>query len=272
MSKLLEREALLAVLGEHGRSAAEGRGRTVLVSGEAGVGKTALLERFAGELSSGRVLWGGCEALATPRPLGPLHDIAGSAATGLSARLSANGDRAAVFGAVLEELGRPPTPTVMVFEDIHWADEATLDLVKFLGRRIQRVPALLLLSHRDDAASLDRLRGVLGELPPAHVSRVPVPALTRNAVEQLAVVAGRGDAAGIHAVTGGNAFFVAELLRQSSERGVVPASVRDAVLGRAARLPAAAIEVLHLLAIVPRQVEPALAAALLGKAGDAVTD
>ncbi|MEP7294628.1 MAG: AAA family ATPase [Burkholderiales bacterium] len=270
MSKLLERDALLAVLGEHARAAAEGRGHTVLVSGEAGIGKTALLERFAAEYGSGRVLWGGCEALATPRPLGPLHDIAGSAAAGLRARLSANGDRAAVFGAVLEEIGRPPAPTVVVFEDIHWADEATLDLVKFLGRRIQRVPALLLLSHRDDVASLDRLRSLLGELPASHVSRVTVPTLTRKAVEQLAAVARRGDAAGIYSVTGGNAFFVAELLRQSGADGVVPASVRDAVLGRAARLPAAAIEVLHLLAIVPRQVEPALAEALLGKASDAV--
>jgi len=142
--------------------------------------------------------------------------------------------------------------------------------VKFLGRRIQRAPALLLLSHRDDVASLDRLRGVLGELPPTHVSRVTVPALTRAAVEQLASGAKRGDAAGIHAVTGGNAFFVAELLRQGGEGGNVPASVRDAVLGRAARLPVAALEVLQLLAIVPRQVEPALAEALLGKAGDAV--
>jgi len=165
MSKLLERDELLAVLGGHGRSAAQGCGHTVLVAGEAGIGKTALLERFTAEFGSGRVLWGGCEALATPRPLGPLHDIAASRATGLPARLSTDGDRAAVFGAVLEELARPPAPTVMVFEDIHWADEATLDLVKFLGRRIQRMPALLLLSHRDDVASLDRLRSVLGELP-----------------------------------------------------------------------------------------------------------
>jgi len=119
MPDLLERDALLTLLGEHGRAAAEGRGHTVLVSGEAGIGKTTLLERFVAEFGRGRVLWGGCEALTTPRPLGPLHDIASSAAPGLRALLHADANRAAVFGVVLEELSRAPTPTVLVFEDIH---------------------------------------------------------------------------------------------------------------------------------------------------------
>jgi len=271
MRRLLERDDLLGTLGDLATAAAAGDGRTVLVSGEAGIGKTSLLERFAAGLRPGRVLWGGCEALATPRPLGPLHDLASQAAPALRSRLAGGGDRAALFAAVLDELSGRPAPTVMVFEDIHWADEATLDLVKFLGRRIHHAPALLLLSHRDDVASLDRLRRVLGELPPAHVSRLTVPPLSRTAVAQMTADRPRLDRAGIHAATGGNAFFVAELVRDGGQDGrAVPASVRDAVLARAATLPAAAIEVLQVVAIVPRQVDADLVEQVLGAPAGAV--
>ena len=232
--ELLERESLLAALGDAADAAARGDGRTVLVSGEAGIGKTSLLERFAAGLGRGRVLWGACEALATPRPLGPLHDIAGPAGAALRGALARPGDRAALFAAVLDELARPPAPTVVVFEDVHWADDATLDLVKYLGRRIRHAGALLVLSHRDDAASLDKLRAVLGDLPSAHVARLQVPPLSRAAVERLAAVVARRDAGGVHAATGGNAFFVTEVLRQGGAAAGVPASVRDAVLARAA--------------------------------------
>ncbi|MBV9891622.1 MAG: AAA family ATPase [Rhizobacter sp.] len=158
--ELLERDELLAALSVAAEAAARGQGATVLVSGEAGIGKTSLIERFAATLGHGRVLWGACEALATPRPLGPLHDIAGDVGPALRAALARPGDRAALFAAVLDELARLPTPAVVVFEDVHWADDATLDLVKYLGRRIRHAGALLVLSHRDDPASLDKLRDV----------------------------------------------------------------------------------------------------------------
>ena len=254
MTGLLERDDLLARLASLAQAAAGGAGRTVLVGGEAGIGKTSVLERFAAQLRGGRILWGGCEALATPRPLGPLHDLAMQTSSELRARLAAGGDRAVLFAAVLDEIARPPAPTVLVFEDVHWADEATLDLVKYLGRRIHRTPALLVLSHRDDVASLDRLRSVLGELPPAHVTRVGVPPLSRAAVERMTAGSPRLDGAGIHAATGGNAFFVAEILRQGNAGQAVPETVRDAVLARAASLSPAALAVLQLVAIVPRQV------------------
>ena len=280
MGELLERDDLLSALSTLAMQASQ-RGSTVLVSGEAGVGKTSLLERFAAGAPSGRILWGSCEALTTPRPLGPLHDIAAQCGGELARRLASHVQPAAgasLFPAVLEELARPPAPTVMIFEDIHWADAATLDLVKYLGRRIRQVPALLVLSHRDDAASLDRLRPLLGELPAAHVQRLAVPLLSRAAVGQLADSASReADAARIHAATGGNAFFVAELLRQGAsgaggggEDTVVPPTVRDAVLARAAPLPAAAQEVLHVVAIVPAHADAALVDTVLAPAIDAV--
>ena len=291
MSGLLERDDLLtalASLAEEARS----RGCTVLVSGEAGVGKTALLERFAAaaKASGGRVLWGCCEALSTPRPLGPLHDVAAQAGAEFARRLDGDAhpaQAASLFPAVLGELARPPSPTVMVFEDMHWADEATLDLVKYLGRRMQHVPALLVLSHRDDDASLARLSPVLGELPAQHVRRFAVPLLSRAAVRQLAEdAARRHDAARIHAATGGNAFFVAELLRQDGRGGGaltpgdgernafadarVPPTVRDAVVARAASLPAAARQVLHVVAIVPAHADAALVDAVLAPAVEMV--
>jgi len=268
--ELLERESLLAALGDAADAAARGDGRTVLVSGEAGIGKTSLLERFAAGLGRGRVLWGACEALATPRPLGPLHDIAGPAGAALRGALARPGDRAALFAAVLDELARPPAPTVVVFEDVHWADDATLDLVKYLGRRIRHAGALLVLSHRDDAASLDKLRAVLGDLPSAHVARLQVPPLSRAAVERLAAVVARRDAGGVHAATGGNAFFVTEVLRQGGAAAGVPASVRDAVLARAAMLPPLADALLQLVAIVPRQIDLALVGDVLAPTTETV--
>lgn len=256
---LLEREAALERLRADLASAAKGAGRTVLVGGEAGIGKTTLVEAFTAA-SGARVLWGACEALSTPHPLGPLHDVARTGAPRLVPHLREGADRARLFEAVLQEAGREP-PTVLVLEDVHWADAATLDLVRFLGRRIASVPALLLLTYRDDELDPGHgLRAVLGGLPARHVTRLPLPALSAPAVARLA---GEGrDAAALHAVSGGNPFFVTELLAHAAEE--VPATVRDAVLGRAAGLDPGARELLDLAASVPRAIEIALCEAVLG--------
>src|SRR6185295_14636245 len=124
MTGLLERDDLLAALNSALEAAARGAGATALVSGEAGVGKTTLLEHFARDAGPGRVLWGGCEALSTPHPLGPLHDLANGAGEALRSMLSARSDRPALFAAVFDELSRSPLPVVIVLEDLHWADAA----------------------------------------------------------------------------------------------------------------------------------------------------
>ena len=271
MTDLLERDEPLALLAASALAAAGGYGCVVLVSGEAGIGKTSLLECFASPaISTGRVLWGGCESLATPRPLGPLHDVAAQAGARLHTLLQATHDRTALFDAVLEELVAAPSPTVLVLEDVHWADEATLDLVKFVGRRIHRLPALLVLSYRDDVASLGNLRSVLGDLPSAHLVRIVLPRLSREAVEGLVARSSRDDGAGVFAATGGNPFFVTEVLRQDGAQRGVPATVRDAVLGRVAQLAPRPREVLQLAAIVPRQIALVLVADVLGPATDAI--
>ena len=172
-----------------------------------------------------------------------------------------------VAAALLRELAAGPS--VVVLEDVHWADEATLDVIRLAGRRVGDVPALLVLSYRDDG--LDRshpLRIVLGDLPGSdRVTRLELAGLSPRAVAELAGPAGV-DAGELHRWTAGNPFFVTEVLAAGT--GLVPHSVRDAVLARAARLGGAAREVLDAAAVVPGPAElwlldalaPAAAAAL----------
>ena len=147
---LLEREPAVDALGAALAEAAAGQGRVALVYGEAGIGKTSLVTHFTRERAgTARALWGACDSLHTPRPLGPVYDIAAQAGPGLRERLEARVPASAIFSAMLEELARRP-PVVAVLEDLHWADAGTLDLVKFLGRRLHQTPALLVLTYRDD--------------------------------------------------------------------------------------------------------------------------
>lgn len=262
--RLLEREAPLAELASAFDDAAAGAGRIVLVGGEAGVGKSTLVEAFvAAPARSARVLWGTCEALFTPRPLGPLHDVALQLQDGaLQALLRGGALRSEIFACFLDELQHAVLPTVVVFEDVHWADEATLDLLKFLGRRIQRAPVMLVITYRDDEVGADHpLRFLLGDLPHRSTVRLPLPPLSKAAVAALALGQGRS-IEDLYEVTGGNPFFVTEVLASGGTQ--VPASVRDAVLARAARLSRAARELFELVSVVPRRAERWLVEALLG--------
>ena len=252
--ELLERDSFLLTLDDLLNQAAVGHGRVALISGEAGIGKTSLVERFLEQHQAPtRTLWGACEALFTPRPLGPLYDIAPQLQTPLRALLDGEVNRATLFATVLDELTRHAAPTIMVIEDIHWADEATLDLVKFLARRIHRTSALLILTYRDDELTKDHpLRLVLGDLPADNVTRVWLPPLSEMAVATLAQQVGRA-VGNLHAATGGNSFFLKEVL--ASDLPGLPTSVRDAVLARIARLSYEAQCFLELASVVPTKLE-----------------
>ncbi len=130
--ELLERKKCLAELTDWLGRAIEGAGCIALLGAEAGIGKTALLQEFAKAPLGARVLWGGCDALFAPRPLGPLYDIARQTQGELLAAIYGNANREVIFAAALDELER--TQTLVVFEDMHWADEATLDLLKYLRK------------------------------------------------------------------------------------------------------------------------------------------
>lgn len=267
MTDLVEREPALRALKAL-LDAAHTQGHVVLVAGEAGIGKTSVLRAAAAahRAAGGQVWWGACDSLETPHPLAPLFDIARDAAPRFAARL--DGARPALFEAVLDDLRRADGALLVVVEDAHWADDATLDLLKYLGRRIERAHALLAVSYRDDEVTATHpLRRVLGELPPAARTYLPIPRLSAAAVETLAREAGR-NAAGLYALTHGNAFFVAELLRDGSAGMAVPQSVQDVVLARYARLSPGAQALLRLVAVVPGRTERWLADDLLCPAPD----
>ena len=171
------------------------------------------------------------------------------------------GSREQLFSAFLSELGLPPAPHIVVFEDAHWVDDATLDLLKFVGRRIRDLPALLVITYRDDEVGPHhQLHRFLGELPRDAVRRLHLPLLSEAAVRRMARRKGR-TAEGVHALTGGNPFFVTEIL--ASRTTVVPASIREAVFARATRLSAEARCLLDLVAVVPGKMECVLLETLL---------
>lgn len=262
MTVLLERESALKTLRETLRAAAV-RGHVALVAGEAGIGKTSVLRALAEEHAHhGPVWWGVCDALETPNPLAPLLDIARESKPRFATALS--GPRQALFEAVLDDLRHAAAPILMIVEDAHWADDATLDLLKFLGRRIERAHAVLAISYRDDEVGASHpLRRVLGELPLSHRSLIEVPRLTREGVGALALRYG-GRTEGVYEATRGNAFFATEVLRDTSvPRAAVPRTVQDVVLARFARLAAPVRSLLQLVAIVPGRTERWLVDALL---------
>ena len=254
--ELLERSGQLAAFEGHLAAVrASSRGRIVLLGGEAGIGKTALVRRFCEQQTgSSRVLAGACDALFTPHPLGPFLDVAQATGGELEQLLAGGGRPHEVAMALVREL-RGGSPTILVVEDLHWADEATLDVLKLLGRRIDSVPTLLLLTYRDD--ELDRghpLRLLLGELPGGdEVVRLRLDRLSPSAVAELARSQGV-DPDELYRKTAGNPFFVSEVL--ASGGALIPNTVRDAVLARAARLTAGARSVLEAVAVVPDQAEP----------------
>jgi ATP/maltotriose-dependent transcriptional regulator MalT len=262
---LLERDAALAQLESALAEAADGRGAVALVSGEAGIGKTSLVASFAAAHAvSARVLWGACDDLAVARPLGPFLDIAAGDAPRLGEALREPG-RIDAFAAVLAELGRE-SPTVCVVEDAHWADEATLDLLTYLGRRIGSASTLLVVTFRDDELAADHpLRRAAAGVSPGRARRVELAPLSRDAVGELA--GDGGDADALHAATGGNPFFVTEAIGAGLER--TPPTVRDAVLARAARLSPSARAALEMMSVVPGRTEIAVLERCLGADGAA---
>ena len=266
---LLERARHLARLDEAIASVEDrGRGQLLLVGGEGGVGKTALVRQFCA--GRRRVLWGGCDALFTPRPLGPFLDIA-DATGGELEQLLDTGAKPYQVAACLIRMVAARGPTIVVLEDLHWADEATLDVLRLLARPIEKAPVLVIATYRND--QLDRLhplRLVLGELRSGETTRrLDVEPLSREAVEQLASRSGVNGSA-LYFATGGNPFFVTEALAAEAE--TIPATIRDAVLGHAARLGDAARIVLESVAVAPPLAELWLVEALAGDAAGSLDD
>jgi DNA-binding CsgD family transcriptional regulator len=250
---LLERSITLeALMSDLEAISTTGEGRVVVLAGEAGVGKTSLLRALqAVQGAQPRFLWGACDPLFTPRPLGPFSDVAEQALGELRDLVREGAKPYEIATALLRELGT--RPTVLVLEDLHWADEASLDVIRILTSRVGTVPALVLASYRDDDLPRSHpLRTVLGELlREKRVRRVRLDRLSAPAVARLAEPHGV-DAEELYRTTGGNPFFVTEALAVGEE---IPPTVRDAVLARVNRLPASAGSLLEAAAISSQPTE-----------------
>ncbi len=235
-----------------------GRGRIVAIAAEAGAGKTALIERFVAAHAEGaRIYWGACENLSTPEALLPLRDIARASGEDFDF----HSDHIRAFESMLRLLSQGAAPALLIIEDVHWADTATLDLIRFLGRRIARVRALILITYRDEEVdSRSPVRAVLGEAPVGSVVRMTLEPLSLAAVTKLAAQAGRR-AEQLYALTAGNPFLVTEAL--AVEGDVPTEAVRDSTLARASRLCESARVVLEAVSLFPRHAETAVVADLV---------
>ena len=246
---LLERQPELALLGEALISASSGTGTGIAVCGESGAGKSALVRSALAAADGLRVLRGQCEPLRTPRPLGPFRDLGLPVLDdliGSEARLTDMGEH--VYAALAAE------PTVLVVEDLHWVDEASAEVLRFFARRVEAAPLALVVTYRDDEIGPRHpARALLGDFAVLDGLRtVALPALSVDGV--AAAVAGTDlDAARVHALTGGNAFFVTQVVREPDRP--LPSSVRDAVLARVADVEVGDLEVLQLIACAPDRLD-----------------
>jgi len=259
---LLERERELAISADRAEAALAGAGSMVLVCGEPGAGKTTIVEAFLGSLAerrldrSVRVLWSACDPLSTPRPLGPVHDLAARLGSRTVEGLATSEHPNDIFSAVFDDLAGEPT--VLVVDDLHWADQGTVELLRFLLRRIATAPVLVVGALREDELGPSHpVRDLLGDVARSAVAeRLHLAPLSVAAVEALIddrpADAVPLDAAWLHHLTGGNPFFVVEMLDHRGDD--LPLTVRDAVLARTTGLDARAWDLLHLLTAAPEGI------------------
>ncbi|MEA2518329.1 MAG: hypothetical protein QOF49_409, partial [Chloroflexota bacterium] len=277
---LIERDEPLAALARLLTEATAGSGRFVVIRGEAGIGKTALLRAFLRTVPDGvTLLHGASDGVSTPRPFGPLEDMVGALGPELGSLLDRDSTRGAVGRWVLNRLAMGGR-WVVAIEDIQWADQATLELVAYLTRRITDLPVLMVATYRTDEAvpaSVSAIVGNLATLP--MVRQIALEPLTFDGVARLAgdlgMAAGGDDAddaylpardvAELHRVTAGNPFYLQEVLGGNAPAGRIPPSIVDAVRGRVSRLDDRGRRALEAAAVLGVRSEPWLLAAIAGE-------
>ncbi len=254
----------LSILSQAAELAIDNGGCTILVSGEAGVGKTTLVNAVAG-VSSHRVLRRRVRAAVHRAPLGPFVDIAAVLPEPLASTITGGGRAHAALADLLDEL--TVRPSIVIIEDVHWADKASLDLIALLGRRMSQTASLLVVTFRDDELAIDHpLRHTLSALvgrPGAE--RIRLQPLSIDGVARL-IGRDRQHAQQMYQRTGGNPFFITEVMAEPDE--ALPASVADAVLGRIARLEQPERQLLEALSIVPGLIPTNLVEVLGGSNAD----
>ena len=251
---LIERAGPLTLLQAKFDGIADGEGHCVLVSGEAGIGKTALIRAFCQhQKAAASIYLGTCDALFTPRPLAPLYDIIWQIWGDEWKKETTVEDRVTLFTQFFHRLGSRQGTTILVFEDIHWADEATLDFIKFLARRITRIRCLFILTYRDDEVhALHPLRDLLGQLPTHSFTRLAPAPLSMEAVGRLASEKGY-NGQDVYSISGGNPFYVNEILASYSPG--IPENIKDSILSVYHRLDEKTKRLWEILSVQPTGFE-----------------
>ncbi|HTF21436.1 MAG TPA: AAA family ATPase [Chryseolinea sp.] len=255
--KLVERAQYLQTLQDRfsdiGRS-----GHTVFLLGEAGIGKTSLITHFKDSIGTrAHAYIGGCDSLFTPHPLGPLHDIAPQLEDDFNSLLRKEKERSVIFTAFFEKLTAATKPVLLIFEDVHWADEATIDLIKFLSRRIGKLRCLFVLTMRDNELDARHaLRNLFGQLSADTFTKVHLNALSRQAVEDMALAKGHYSGDKVFALTGGNPFYVTEVL--AAGMTPIPERIKDSVLTAFHSKDEHTQELWELLSVLPSRIEPSI--------------
>src|SRR5204863_4551384 len=223
--EFIEREDFLTTMNRRFKEIATEEGHCFFIMGEPGIGKTSLVKVFLNQVEDISTQYVcACDSLFTPRPLAPLYDLALQLKVDWSDKIDSIFSRAELFTRFLEELTRKNTPIILVFEDIHWADEATLDFIKFLARRISRIKCLFVLTCRDEEIHQHSpKRNLFGDLPPDTFTRVELTPLSRQAVQKLADEKGY-NGEDVYTISGGNPFYVSEMLASYSPG--VPSNVK----------------------------------------------
>jgi DNA-binding CsgD family transcriptional regulator/tetratricopeptide (TPR) repeat protein len=251
---LIERDDFLASLHNGFRKAAAAEGHCFFIIGEAGIGKTSLVKTFLKEIEDDSIEYiGACDSLFTPRPLAPLYDLALQINEDWVDKIHSISSRAELFTKFVQVLTHKQRPVVVVFEDIHWADEATLDFIKFFARRISRTKCLFVLTARDDEINQQHsLRNVLADLSPDTFTRIELPPLSKEAVQKLADEKGY-DGEDVYSITSGNPFYVNEIL--ASYSAGVPHNIKDSVLSVYNNLEDDAKNLWQQLSVIPEGLE-----------------
>jgi DNA-binding CsgD family transcriptional regulator len=252
--ELIERDGFLGILHDKFDSTKKSDGHCLLLSGEAGIGKTSLVRAFCNEIKNEcKILQGSCDALFTPRPLAPLYDIAWQMQSDVMERVRDKKDRTELFSSLLQELNTQKEPIMLIFEDVHWADEGTLDFIKFLARRINQLHCLFILTYRDnEIISGHPLRNVFGQLPRDIFTRLQLTALSKDAVETMAAEKGYSGES-VYSISGGNPFYVTEILASYSTG--VPDNIKDSILSVFNRQSEKTKEVWKFLSVQPTGFE-----------------
>ena len=283
---LVGRDAELSRLGELLDAAARGRGGGAVLLGEAGIGKTAVAAAAAtaAESRGFTVAWGRCPELS-PSPYWPWRQLL----VGLGPKRLVDdvklGSRAELFASVLATLEKYAAvgPLALFLDDVHRADEGSLELLAFVASQLQGTPIVVVATSRDDALELNGpagsalaglplsvLRLELGGLDPEETTAL-VRALNRSASDELV--------ANIQRRTAGNPFFVSEVARlyatrerQGADAGIeVPKAVQHVLSRRFARLGQDAVSMLEVAAVIG-EPDVQMLAAVTGRSENAVLE